>query len=82
MTSACRVEFLGDSAIRVVAHADDGLIANDGVHWLARRVRAAGLPGVRDVVPGMRDLVIHVGEVCHDQPRGAPRTASLVHERG
>lgn len=69
MTASWRVEFLGDSALRVSALVADGLAANDLVHRLARRVRAASVSGVRDVVPGMRDLVIHVDPLRCDLTR-------------
>lgn len=69
MTPVWRLDFLGDSAARVSALADDGLAANAAVHRLAHRVRAAAMSGVRDVVPGMRDLVIHVDPLRCDFTR-------------
>lgn len=69
MTAGWRLEFLGDSAARVCALMDDALSANAAVHRLAQRVRAASVIGVRDVVPGMRDLVIHVDPLRCDFTR-------------
>lgn len=69
MTASWRVEFVGDSALRVSALVDDGLAANDLVHRLTRRLRAASVSGVRDLVPGMRDLVIHVDPLRCDLTR-------------
>lgn len=60
MSDDWRLEWLGDAALSV--HASDAapLAANASVHRLARRLRAAGVAGVRDIVPGMRELVVHV----------------------
>jgi KipI family sensor histidine kinase inhibitor len=55
-----RLEFLGDAALSVHVVAEAPLEANAGVHRLASRLRAAEVPGVKDVVPGMRSLVVHV----------------------
>lgn len=55
-----RLEWLGDAALSVHAIDAAPLAANASVHRLARRLRAAGIAGVRDVVPGMRELVVHV----------------------
>ena len=61
MTSArWHVGFVGDSAMVVRTQAASPHDANALVHRLAEAVRAAAITGVRDVVPGMRDLVIHL----------------------
>lgn len=60
MSAGWRLEFLGDSALAVHVLEASAIDANAVVHRLAGRVRAAALPGVRDIVPGMRELVIHV----------------------
>lgn len=69
MTAAWHLDFLGDSAARVCALSDDALVANAAVHRLAQRLRAASVSGVRDVVPGMRDLIIHVDPLHCDFAR-------------
>jgi len=69
VTDAWHLQFLGDSAVRVCAAADDALVANAAVHRLAKWVRRAAVPGVRDVVPGMRDLVVHVDPLRCDLAR-------------
>ena len=60
MNDGWRLEWLGDAALSVHAVESSALAANACVHRLARRLRAAGVAGVRDVVPGMRELVVHV----------------------
>jgi KipI family sensor histidine kinase inhibitor len=55
-----RLEWLGDAALSVHARDASPLAANASIHRLARRLRVAAVTGVRDVVPGMRELVIHV----------------------
>jgi KipI family sensor histidine kinase inhibitor len=55
-----RVEYLGDAALSVRPLIEGPLEANAWVHRLATRLRRAQLTGVRDIVPGMRDLVVHV----------------------
>ena len=63
---APQVDFLGDSALLARFEGDDPLAVNARVHALAATVRAASLPGVLDVVPGMRDLVVHVAPLVAD----------------
>ncbi len=53
------IEALGDSAICVQVDGPP-LAANARIHRLAAAVRNARLPAVRDVVPGMCALVVHV----------------------
>ena len=60
MTPNWRLDFLGDAAVAVQVSADSPLDANACVHRLARGLRAAAVAGVRDIVPGMHDLVVHV----------------------
>ena len=60
MTVAWRLEFLGDAALSVHVVSEAPLEANAGVHRLAERLRVAHVAGVRDIVPGMRELVVHV----------------------
>ncbi|WP_396624437.1 5-oxoprolinase subunit PxpB [Luteitalea sp.] len=60
MSTGWRLAFVGDSALAVRALDDAAVDANARVHALAAAVRAAAIDGVRDVVPGMRDLVVHV----------------------
>lgn len=60
MTGAWQLEFLGDSAVQLRAPHADVLAANAAVHRMAGRVRAVASRGVRDVVPGMRDVIVHV----------------------
>ena len=60
MNDDWRLEWLGDAALSVHAVESSALAANACVHRLARRLRAAGVAGVRDVVPGMWELVVHV----------------------
>lgn len=60
MNASWTLAWLGDAALTVRVQADMPLDANAGVHRLARRLERAGVAGVRDIVPGMRELVIHV----------------------
>jgi KipI family sensor histidine kinase inhibitor len=60
MTSDWHIDWLGDAAVSVRPMDAAPLDANGCVHRLAAAVRAAGVPGVRDIVPGMRELVVHV----------------------
>ena len=60
MSGAWRLDFLGDAALSIKPAADQPLEANAWVHRLAQRLRAASVDGVRDIVPGMRELVVHV----------------------
>jgi KipI family sensor histidine kinase inhibitor len=55
-----RFGFLGDSAFSVEIEDDAPLRANRRAHALAAILRAARVPGVRDIVTGMRDVVVHV----------------------
>lgn len=59
-----RVDWVGDAALRVTFDEVDALDANARVHGLAAQVRAARLPGIRDVVAGMTSLTLHL-----DTPR-------------
>ncbi|MCC6163402.1 MAG: 5-oxoprolinase subunit PxpB [Acidobacteria bacterium] len=94
MTHECRLTWLGDAALSIRADERDVLAANTRVHEWAARIRAANVAAVRDVVPGMRELVVHidplhadVGEIERalrtDATRGAttpvaPRTIEIV----
>ena len=60
MSDEWRLEWLGDAALSVFAGDASPLAANASIHRLARRLRVAAVAGVRDVVPGMRELVVHV----------------------
>ena len=62
------VTFLGDAAVSATMTDADPLAANARVHRVAAAVRAARVPGVRDVVPGMRELVVHVDPRQCDVP--------------
>lgn len=61
--------FLGESAVAIRPHAEASLEANARVHDLAARLRRASVPGVRDIVPGMRELVVHVDPLGCDPDR-------------
>jgi KipI family sensor histidine kinase inhibitor len=58
--SRWRFDLLGDSALSVRVGDDASLFTNARVHRLAHALRRASVAGVRDVVPGMRDLLVHV----------------------
>ena len=60
MTHDWRVVWLGESALSIRSDARDVQAANARVHDWAARIRAAHLDAVGDVVPGMRELVVHV----------------------
>ena len=60
MSEGWHLKWLGDAALSVYAEDTSPLAANACVHRLARRLRRAGVAGVRDIVPGMRELVVHV----------------------
>ncbi|BCS33878.1 hypothetical protein TBR22_A31060 [Luteitalea sp. TBR-22] len=60
MSEHWQLAFVGDSALAVRVLDESPLDANARVHVLADAVRAAAIVGVRDVVPGMRDLVVHL----------------------
>lgn len=55
-----RIDVLGDRALVVNVLDAAPLTANARVHQVADALRDARLRGVRDVVPGMHDLVVHV----------------------
>lgn len=61
-----RLAFLGDAALSVHVVAEAPLEANACVHRLAERLRLAKVAGVRDIVPGMRELVVHVDPLHTD----------------
>jgi KipI family sensor histidine kinase inhibitor len=69
MSDDWHLEWLGDAALSVHAADAAPLDANASVHRLARRLRRAGVPGVRDIVPGMRELVVHVDPLRCDVRR-------------
>ena len=77
MSEEWRLAFLGDAALSVHVVERSPLAANACVHRLARRLGAAAVPGVRDIVPGMRELVVHVDPLRCDvsQVDRALRTA-------
>ena len=60
MNARWDLDYLGDAAVSVRPRASEALVANADVHRLAARLRRAALKGVRDVVPGMRELVVHI----------------------
>lgn len=57
---------LGDAALRLDVDAAQPLDANTVVHRLAKALRDARLPGVRDIVPGMTTLTVHVDPLRAD----------------
>jgi 5-oxoprolinase (ATP-hydrolysing) subunit B len=69
MNEGWRLDWLGDAALSVLVDEASPLAANASVHRLARRLRGADVPGVRDVVPGMRELVVHVDPLRCDVSR-------------
>ena len=82
-----RLGFLGDAALSVRSLAEAPLEANACVHRLARGLRLAQVAGVRDIVPGMRELVVHVDplrcDIAHVEAalRGASDIAAPDDER-
>lgn len=54
------VQPFGDAAVLVEFSGRTALQANACVHRCARMLALASLEGVRDVVPGMRSLVVHI----------------------
>lgn len=60
MTDAWTLAFLGDAALSIRVGLAAPLDANATVHRLAGRLAQAGVTGVRDIVPGMRELVVHI----------------------
>jgi len=77
MSDDWRLEWLGDAALSVHAADAEPLEANASVHRLAWRLRRARIAGVRDIVPGMCELVVHVDPLRCDvrQVVGALRVA-------
>lgn len=61
---APRLEWIGDTALRLVFDDDDVARANMRVHALDHRLRALAIDGVRDLVPAMTSLTVHL-----DTPR-------------
>jgi KipI family sensor histidine kinase inhibitor len=62
------LRFLGDTALRLDVDGAPPLEANTLVHRLAARLRAARVPGVRDIVPGMTSVTVHVDPLRADLP--------------
>lgn len=60
MNDTWTLALLGDAAVSIRLDAAAPLDANAGVHRLARRLARADIAGVRDIVPGMRELVVHI----------------------
>lgn len=58
--------FLGDAALRLDVEAMPPLEGNAVVHRLAAALRGAPLAGVRDIVPGMTSLTVHVDPLRAD----------------
>jgi KipI family sensor histidine kinase inhibitor len=54
-----RLEALGDRALLAVLGEAIDPEVNDRVHALAGAIRAAGLPGIRDLVPAYATLAVH-----------------------
>jgi KipI family sensor histidine kinase inhibitor len=71
MSDDWRLEWLGDAALSIHAVEVAPLDANTAIHRLARRLRLAGVTGVRDIVPGMSELVVHVDPLRCDVRRVA-----------
>ncbi len=59
MKPAARIAPLGDCALQITLGARLGDATNTKVHALARRIRAAGLHGLRDLVPAYTTLTLH-----------------------
>ena len=59
MKPAARIAPLGDCALQITLGARLGDATNAKVHALARRIRAAALPGLRDLVPAYTTLTVH-----------------------
>jgi inhibitor of KinA len=82
-TSACqqteaaglRLEPLGDQAILAVLGEGIDPAVNDRVHALAAAVRAAALPGLREVVPAYATLAVHYDPERWAGPGGTPYQA-------
>lgn len=61
-----RVRFLGDAALCVDVDDVAPFEANARVHGLAAALRRAQISGVRDLVPGMTTLTVHVDPLRTD----------------
>ena len=59
MKAAARIAPLGDCALQITLGAQICDATNAKVHALARRIRAAALPGLRDLVPAYTTLTLH-----------------------
>jgi KipI family sensor histidine kinase inhibitor len=60
------LRFVGDAALCLDVEGLAPLEANAVVHQLDTRLRAARLSGVRDIVPGMTTLTVHVDPLRAD----------------
>jgi KipI family sensor histidine kinase inhibitor len=58
-TAAPRVEPLGEAAVLLSFGEGIDPRLNDRVHAMAARIRAAGLPGILEVVPAYATLAVH-----------------------
>ncbi len=61
-----RVRFVGDAALCVDVDGATPLDANARVHLLDEALRTARVSGVRDLVPGMTTLTVHVDPLRTD----------------
>lgn len=59
MKAPARIAPLGDCALQITLGTRLGDVTNATVHALARRIRAAALPGLRDLVPAYTTLTLH-----------------------
>lgn len=59
MKAPARIAPLGDCALQITLGTRLGDVTNATVHALARRIRAAALPGLRDLVPAYMTLTLH-----------------------
>lgn len=75
------LHFLGDAALRLDVVAALPLDANAVVHRLAGALRAARVPGVRDLVPGMTSLTVHVDPLRADL-RAIEAVVAMIDHRG
>lgn len=79
MNDGWRLDRLADAAVSVRLHDGEPLEVNARVHALAAGLRLARVRGVRDIVPGMRDLVVHIDPLgcdLSDVERALADTAS------
>lgn len=67
-----RLEPLGDRALLAVLGDAIDPAVNDRVHALAAAIRAAGLPGIHDLVPAYATLAVHYDPEAWAGPGGAP----------